>query len=220
VVFTLPRHLSPLALQNKREIYALLFRASAETLIEIARDPKHLGAEIGFFSVLHTWNQKLQHHPHVHCVVPTGGLAPDHSRWIDSQQKFFLPVDVLKEVFRGQSARPPPADAVTVPESVRRFVAERAGRRCEYCLLHERDSYTPHQVDHILSQKHAGSSDPENLAWACIRCNAWKGSDISSIDPETGQLVALFIRDGTAGLTTLNYAVTRLSRSPRSEKSR
>jgi hypothetical protein len=102
VVFTLPRHLSPLALQNKREIYALLFRASAETLIEIAGDPSHLGAEIGFFSVLHTWNQKLQHHPHVHCVVPAGGLAPDHSRWIDSQQKFFLPVDVLKEVFRGK----------------------------------------------------------------------------------------------------------------------
>jgi predicted Zn-ribbon and HTH transcriptional regulator len=102
VVFTLPRHLSPLALQNKREIYALLFRASAETLLEVARDPKHLGAEIGFFSVLHTWNQKLQHHPHVHCVVPAGGLAPDHLRWIDSQRKFFLPVDVLKEVFRGK----------------------------------------------------------------------------------------------------------------------
>jgi predicted Zn-ribbon and HTH transcriptional regulator len=102
VVFTLPRHLSPLALQNKREIYALLFRTSAETLLEVASDPKHLGAEIGFFSVLHTWNQKLQHHPHVHCVVPAGGLAPDHSRWIHSQRKFFLPVDVLKEVFRGK----------------------------------------------------------------------------------------------------------------------
>lgn len=102
VVFTLPRHLSALALQNKREIYTLLFRASAETLIEIAHDPKHLGAEIGFFSVLHTWNQKLQHHPHVHCVVPAGGPAPNHARWIDSQQRFFLPVGVLKEVFRGK----------------------------------------------------------------------------------------------------------------------
>ncbi|MCJ7838918.1 MAG: IS91 family transposase, partial [Burkholderiales bacterium] len=102
VVFTLPRQLSPLALQNKREIYALLFRASAETLLEVARDPQRLGAEIGFFSVLHTWSQKLQHHPHVHCVVPAGGLAPDHSRWIDSQQRFFLPIDVLGEVFRGK----------------------------------------------------------------------------------------------------------------------
>src|SRR5580704_1521925 len=104
IVFTLPHRLSPLALQNKREIYALLFRASAETLLEVARDPKRLGAEIGFFSVLHTWNQQLQHHPHVHCVVPAGGLAPDHSRWIASQPKFFLPVDVLGEVFRGKFA--------------------------------------------------------------------------------------------------------------------
>ena len=70
VVFTLPRELAPLALQNKRLIYNLLFRASAETLLEIARDPRHLGAEIGFFSVLHTWDQRLQHHPHVHCVLP------------------------------------------------------------------------------------------------------------------------------------------------------
>src|ERR1700728_4208275 len=102
VVFTLPRQLSPLAMQNKHEIYALLFRASAETLIEVARDPKHLGAEIGFFSVLHTWNQKLEHHPHVHCVVPAGGLSPDHTAWIKPRYPFFLPVRVLGRVFRGK----------------------------------------------------------------------------------------------------------------------
>src|ERR1700720_1446637 len=102
IVFTLPPQLAPLALQNKKVIYGLLLRASAETLLEVARNPRHLGAEIGFFSVLHTWNQKLQLHPHVHCVVPAGGLARDHARWIDSQRKFFLPVDVLKEVFRGK----------------------------------------------------------------------------------------------------------------------
>ncbi len=102
VVFTLPHQLSALALQNKREIYSLLLRASAETLLEVARDPQHLGAEVGFFSVLHTWNQKLLHHPHVHCVVPAGGLAPAHTRWIPSQRRFFLPVDVLSEVFRGK----------------------------------------------------------------------------------------------------------------------
>jgi hypothetical protein len=102
VVFTLPHQLSPLALQNKREIYSLLFRTSAETLLQVARDRKHLGAEIGFFSVLHTWNQKLLHHPHVHCVVPAGGLAPDHTRWKMSQRRFFLPVAVLGEVFRGK----------------------------------------------------------------------------------------------------------------------
>jgi hypothetical protein len=102
VVFTLPHELAPLALQNKRVVYDLLFRLSAETLLEIARDPKRLGADIGFFSVLHTWNQKLQHHPHIHCVVPAGGLSLDHTRWISSHPKFFLPVDVLAEVFRGK----------------------------------------------------------------------------------------------------------------------
>src|ERR1035441_5165837 len=77
-------------------------RASAETLLQIARDPKHLGAEIGFFSILHTWNQQLLHHPHVHCVVPAGGLSPDHSRWIPAANNFFLPVKVLSRVFRGK----------------------------------------------------------------------------------------------------------------------
>jgi hypothetical protein len=101
-VFTLPRELAPLALQNKRILYSLLFHASAETLQQVARDPRHLGAEIGFFSVLHTWNQRLQHHPHVHCVIAAGGLAPDHARWIASQRSFFLPVKVLSRVFRGK----------------------------------------------------------------------------------------------------------------------
>jgi hypothetical protein len=102
VVFTLPHQLGPLTLQNKQEIYSLLFRASAETLLQVARDPKRLGAEIGFFSVLHTWNQQLLFHPHIHCVVPAGGLAPDHTRWISARHNFFLPVKVLGLVFRGK----------------------------------------------------------------------------------------------------------------------
>src|SRR4029077_10434140 len=102
VVFTLPRDLAPLALQNKKVIYDLLFRASAATLLEVARDPKHLGAEIGFFSVLHTWNQKLELHPHVHCVVPAGGLSHARTHWIPSRSRFFLPVKVLSRVFRGK----------------------------------------------------------------------------------------------------------------------
>ena len=101
-VFTLPRELAPLALQNKKVIFNLLFHASAETLLEIARDPRHLGADVGFFSVLHTWNQKLELHPHLHCVVPAGGLSPDHQRWIPSRYRFFLPVKVLGRVFRGK----------------------------------------------------------------------------------------------------------------------
>src|SRR5260370_12299295 len=104
VVFTLPGQLAGLALQNKQEAYSLLFRATAETLLTVARDPRHLGAEIGFFSVLHTWNQQLLHHPHVHCVVPAGGLAPDHTRWIAAATGFFLPVKVLSRVFPGKFA--------------------------------------------------------------------------------------------------------------------
>ena len=102
VVFTLPSELAPLALQNKKVIYDLLFHASAETLLEVARDPKHLGAEIGFFSVLHTWSQKLKLHPHVHCVVSAGGLSADRTRWIKPRCDFFLPVKVLGRVFRGK----------------------------------------------------------------------------------------------------------------------
>ena len=102
VVFTLPHRLAPLALQNKKVLYDLLFRASAETLLEVARDPRHLGAEIGFFTVLHTWSQKLRLHPHVHCVIPAGGLSLDHTHWIKSRHRFFLSINVLRRVFRGK----------------------------------------------------------------------------------------------------------------------
>ena len=102
VVFTIPHELAWLALQNKKVIYDLLFRASAATLLEIAADSKHLGAEIGFLSVLHTWGQNLQIHPHIHCVIPAGGLSPDHQRWVHPRYRFFLPVKVLADVFRGK----------------------------------------------------------------------------------------------------------------------
>lgn len=102
IVFTLPRHLAPLVLQNRKLFYGLLFHASAATLLQVAQDPRHLGAEIGFFSVLHTWSQKLTLHPQVHCVVLAGGLSPDHTRWISSRKNFFLPKQVLSRVFRGK----------------------------------------------------------------------------------------------------------------------
>src|SRR5215469_15428945 len=102
VVFTLPHLLAPLALQNKVLLYRLLFRAAAQTLLQIAADPKHLGADIGFLAVLHTWGQTLLAHPHLHCVVPGGGLSADHRRWIPCGPKFFLPVKVLSVVFRGK----------------------------------------------------------------------------------------------------------------------
>ncbi|MHB8565433.1 MAG: IS91 family transposase [Acidiferrobacteraceae bacterium] len=100
VVFTLPQEIAAMAYQNKRALYPLLFQASAETLATIAADPKHLGAEIGFLSILHTWGQNLTHHPHVHCVVPGGGLSPDGERWVACRPGFFLPVRVLSRLFR------------------------------------------------------------------------------------------------------------------------
>jgi hypothetical protein len=102
VVFTLPHELSWLALQNKQVVYDLLIRASAATLLEVAADPKHLGAAIGFLSVLHTWGQNLLHHPHVHCVIPVGGLSADRTHWVHPRYPFFLPVKVLSRVFRGK----------------------------------------------------------------------------------------------------------------------
>ena len=100
VVFTVPEEIAAIALQNKRAVYGILFHVTAETLRLIAADPEHLGAEIGFFAVLHTWGQNLVHHPHLHCVVPGGGLSPDGKRWISCRPDFFLPVRVLSRLFR------------------------------------------------------------------------------------------------------------------------
>lgn len=100
VVFTIPKELAAIAYQNKEEVYGILFRAVAKTLLTIAADPKHLGAEIGFFAVLHTWGQNLLHHPHLHCVIPGGGLSADGARWISCRKGFFLSVTVLSSLFR------------------------------------------------------------------------------------------------------------------------
>ena len=100
IVFTLPEAIAAIAYQNKKVVYDILFRATAETLSTIAADPKHLGAEIGFFAVLHTWGQNLLHHPHLHCVVPGGGIGPGGTKWIHCRPGFFLPVRVLSRLFR------------------------------------------------------------------------------------------------------------------------
>jgi hypothetical protein len=100
VVFTAPEEIAAIAHQNKEVVYSILFRATAETLRTIAADPQHLGAEIGFFAVLHTWGSNLLHHPHLHCVVPGGGISPDGKRWISCKPGFFLPVRVLSHLFR------------------------------------------------------------------------------------------------------------------------
>jgi len=100
VIFTLPHDLGPLALQNPRHLYGLLFRTVTQTLQDIAQDPKHLGAEIGGFAVLHTWGQQLHLHPHLHCVLPAGGLSADGTRWVPCRPGFFFPVRVLSRRFR------------------------------------------------------------------------------------------------------------------------
>jgi Transposase zinc-binding domain/Putative transposase len=101
VVFTVPQQIAAVACANKKLLYEILFRAAAQTLLQIARDPRHLGAHIGFLAILHTWTQTLLYHSHVHCVVPGGGLSPDHNRWIGCRVNFFLPVKVLSRLFRG-----------------------------------------------------------------------------------------------------------------------
>ncbi len=130
VVFTLPHELSQLALSNKKALYDLLFRASAATLLEIAADPKHLGADIGFMSVLHTWGQNVLHHPHARCVIPAGGLSLDHQHWIHPRYAFFLPVKVLSRVFRGKFTaglkRAFRKRQLTFPGSLQPFAKERA----------------------------------------------------------------------------------------------
>jgi hypothetical protein len=100
LVFTLPAPIAPIAFHNKTVVYDLLFRAAAETLIAIAANPKHLGARVGFTAVLHTWGSALTHHPHVHMIVPGGGLSSDGSRWIACKPRFFLPVRALSRLFR------------------------------------------------------------------------------------------------------------------------
>lgn len=102
VVFTVPAEVAALALGNKEVVYQILLRAAADTLLEVAANPEHLGADIGFLAILHTWTQTLLHHPHVHCIVPAGGIAPDGSRWVSCRGDFFLPVRVLAALFRGK----------------------------------------------------------------------------------------------------------------------
>jgi hypothetical protein len=101
VVFTLPARIADIAYQNKAVIYDLLFKASSETMLTIAADPKHLGARIGILSVLHTWGSALTHHPHVHMIVPGGGFSLDGKRWVSCRPLFLLPVEVLSALFRG-----------------------------------------------------------------------------------------------------------------------
>lgn len=102
IVFTLPDELDGIALRNQKIVYDILFKATSETLLQVSKDPKFLGAQIGFMAILHTWGQTLMHHPHLHCIVSGGGLSLNGLKWIHSRKKFFVPVKVLSKVFRGK----------------------------------------------------------------------------------------------------------------------
>lgn len=133
VVFTVPHELHPFFRADPRHAHALLFAATAETLEEVALNPRHLGAKIGFMAVLHTWTQTLLFHPHLHCVVPAGGLDPSDGRWVDAKRGFFLPVRVLSTVFRGKLLSKVEAalaaGALTAPPGDARRVLQRAARK-------------------------------------------------------------------------------------------
>ena len=134
VVFTVPEEVAVIAFQNKPAVYDILFRAAAETLRTIAADPAHLGAEIGFVSVLHTWGQNLLHHPHLHCLVPGGGISPGGSQWVACRPGFFLPVRVLSRLFRG----------LFLHELEKAFVSGRLSFFCTLQKLRERPAFLRH----------------------------------------------------------------------------
>jgi hypothetical protein len=163
VVFTIPHELSTLALANKKVIYDLLFHASAATLLEIATDKKHMGAEIGFLSVLHTWGQNVLHHPHAHCVIPAGGLSLDHDSWVRPRYAFFLPVKVLSRVFRGKFVAglkrafrkgelifPSTLNALAQPPAFRSFL--RSLYRNDWVVYAKPPFGGPHHVLHYLAR--------------------------------------------------------------------
>ena len=175
VVFTLPHELSALVLQNKRLLYDLLYRTSAATMLELARDPKHLGADIGFLGVLHTWGQNLEHHPHVHYIVPAGGLALDGSRWIDSSRRFFLPVHALSRVFRGKFVR---------------WTRSNSSRRASFSFM-ARNSIWPLPAAFPASSgsysSRTGSSTPSHPSAAPNMCSTtWPATPIASPSPTIG----------------------------------
>jgi hypothetical protein len=163
VIFTLPHALGPLALQHPRHLYGLLFRTVAQTLQDIAGAPKHLGADIGGFAVLHTWGQHLHHHPHLHGVLPAGGLAPDGTQWLPCRPHFFLPVRVLSRRFRrlylaglaqlhgqGQLALTGRCQALTAPPSWQRLLA--ALRDTEWVVYAKKPRQDPRHVLQSLAR--------------------------------------------------------------------
>ena len=190
VVFTIPRRLAEVMFHNKRLLYGLLFRTSAATLLEFAADPKHLGAQIGFLSVLHTWGQNLVHHPHVHCVIPAVGLSPDRKTWVRPRYRFFLPVEALSIVFRGKFV-----DAI-----------ERAHRTGKLCLpgalkrLRQQKAFR----SSARSIKRTGSFTPNRPSAGRVTCSTtWRVTPTASRSPITAWSRSSTAKSLSAGKTML-----------------
>jgi predicted Zn-ribbon and HTH transcriptional regulator len=165
VVFTLPAAIADIAYQNKAVIYDLLFKVSAETLTTIAADPKHLGARVGITSVLHTWGSALTHHPHVHMIVPGGGISLDGSRWVSCRPGFFLPVRVLSRLFRRlflERLTAPPTDSSSSSAITLQSPTHKPSRPVwRRCARPNGSSIAP-TTSHALARGHAPSITPRN----------------------------------------------------------
>jgi hypothetical protein len=159
VVFTLPAPASEIAFQNKTIVYAVLFRAAAETLATIAADPKHLGAQVGVTMVLHSWGQTLQHHPHVHCVVPGGGPSLDGTRWVACRPGFFLPVRVLSALYRRLFLQ---ALQNAFDAGKLRFFGNLSGLAAPEAFTQRLDQL--YRIDWVVYAKHPHSAGP-NRCW-------------------------------------------------------
>ena len=190
LVFSVPHELVPLMWQNKRQLFSLLFEASAAALIDVAADPKHLGAELGFLSILHTWGQTLTPHPHIHCVVPGGGLAPDRSRWIAARSSFLLPVKVLSRVFRGKFVA-----------GLRRLFARGQLRFFGDCIPLDEQNRFASFLRELYRQD--WSSMPSRPSAAPGTCSIiWLATPTVSPSPTIGCLPSLLPRSISAGRTT------------------
>ena len=194
LVFSVPHTLVPLMWQNKRLLFSLLFETSAAALLELATDPRHLGAQLGFFSILHTWGQTLTPHPHVHCVVPGGRLAPDHARWIASRSNFLLPVKVLRRVFRGKFVA-----------GLRRLFASDQLRFFAECMpLHEEKRFALFRA-HFINK--IGSSMPSRPSAApSMCCITSRAIRIASPSPTIACSQSQLLSSASAGRTMLTTA--------------
>lgn len=190
VVFTLPASIADIAYTNKAVIYNALFKAASEALLRIAADPKHLGAKIGVTMVLHTWGSALTHHPHVHCIVPGGGVSKDGASWVACRPGFFLPVRVLSRLFRRLMLE---RLAAAHGAGTLRFVGD-------HLALKQRDAFRAFLRGHCIGA--IGWSTPSSRSPGRSRCShIWRAIPIASLSPIHACSLSMALRCGSNGRT-------------------